>query len=80
MCVLFFGADCIYFKASAWRDSFYGMNWPYDHEISLAYFEARVDKIVKELTKFHLSFVAFEVDSGISEYSSYSVVVIGHRL
>ena len=56
------------------------MNLPYDFEIPLAYFEARVDKIVKELTKFHLSFVAFEMDSGISEYSSYSVVVIGHRL
>ena len=39
--------DVIYISATAWKNSFYKINWPYDAKISNAFFEARVEKISK---------------------------------
>ena len=61
--------DSIFVKAAAWKTSFYRNSWPYAAvDISNAYFEARIDGSLKG-NKFQLSFTAFEMDSGRSEYS-----------
>ena len=60
--------DILFIKASAWALSTYRNDWPYDVNISSAYFEAQVESIVKE-TRYNLSFVAFEIDGHKSEYS-----------
>ena len=66
--VQFSEGDSIFVKAAAWKTSFYRNNWPYAVEISNAYFEARIDGSIKG-NRFQLSFTAFEMDSGRSEYS-----------
>ena len=68
--IKFSEGDSIFVKATAWKTSFYRNKWPYAVEITNAYFEARVDGILKG-NKFQLSFTAFEMDSGRSEYSRY---------
>ena len=68
--VQFSPGDSVFVKAAAWKTSFYRLKWPYDDvEISSAYFEARVDALIKGGTKFQLSFCAFEMDAGRSEFS-----------
>ena len=62
--------DSVFVKAAAWKTSFYRLKWPFDDvKISSTYFEARVDALIKGGTKFQLSFFAFEIDEGRSEFS-----------
>lgn len=70
----FAAGDAIFISACAWEHSFYkDDSWPYAVEISKAYFEARVERIIKNGTKFQLSFTAFEVELSKSDYPRYNV-------
>lgn len=60
--------DILFIKATAWEATTYKNNWPYDVDISLAYFEAQLESILKE-TRFKLSFVAFEIDGRKAEFA-----------
>lgn len=69
---LFAAGDAIFISANAWKNSFYKNDWPYAVEISKAYFEARVERITKNGTKFQISFTAFDVEFSKSEYQRYT--------
>ncbi len=60
--------DILFIKATAWESSTYRNIWPYDVDISMSYFEAVVESILKE-KKFRLSFVAFEIDGRSAEFA-----------
>ena len=60
--------DILYIKATAWEKTTYKSNWPYDVDISMAYFEAQVESILKE-TRVRLSFVAFEINGRKAEFA-----------
>lgn len=66
--MIFSEGDTIFVQATAWKHSSYRNHWPYDVEISDAYFEAHIDSVLKG-NKYQLSFLAFEMDSGSSEYT-----------
>lgn len=65
--------DSVFVKAAAWKSSFYRNTWPYEVEISSAFFEARIERLCKG-SRFQLSFSAFEMDSAKSEYSRYPAI------
>ena len=60
--------DILFIKATAWESSTYRNIWPYDVDISMSFFEAVVESILKE-KKFRLSFVAFEIDGRSAEFA-----------